>query len=246
MPTATPVVDSALRAQIAPRGVALNLANFLLVARAPNSGAFSGIAPTLAHEIGRRLSLPVELSGFDTPGQVAEAVAHDAWDIAFLGAEPSRAQSIDFTAAYLEIDATYLVPAASTVQTLADVDRAGMRISVSNKSAYELFLSRTLKHATLVRVDGVEASFQTFVVDKLDVLAGLRPRLLTECERLPGSRILAGGFTAIQQAIGVPKGRDRAAGFVRAFVEDVKASGVVARLIAEHQALGATVAPAAP
>ena len=154
-----------------------------------------------------------------------------------------RAGEIDFTTAYVEIEATYLVPAGSPLKTLGDVDRPGLRISVSGRSAYDLYLSRNLKHAELVRSDGIDASYERFVADKLDALAGLRPKLVTEVEKLPGARILEGRFTAIQQAIGVPKGRPLVVQWLQRFVDEVKASGFVAELIERHGARGLTVAP---
>jgi polar amino acid transport system substrate-binding protein len=166
--------------------------------------------------------------------------------VAFLGAEPQRAGEIAFTAAYLEIPATYLVPAGSPIRSLAEVDRAGVRIAVSDKSAYELYLSRTIKHATLMRTQGIDASYDLFVKERLEALAGLKPRLLTDVQTLPGARILDGQFTAVQQAIGTPRARATGAAFLRAFVEEVKASGLVARLIAQNGVQGVTVAPAAP
>jgi polar amino acid transport system substrate-binding protein len=242
-------ISSAVRSDLAPTGklrAGLNYSNFLLVGKDPVSGTPHGLAVDLAQELGRRVGVPVEFVGYDAPGKMADAAQAGAWDIAFLGAEPARATEIAFTAAYLEIEATYLVPAGSPLRSIADVDRDGVRISVSNKSAYELFLSRTLRRAQLLRVDGVDASFQRFVADKLDVLAGLRPRLVTDAEKLPGSRVLEGRFTAIQQAIGTPKGRDAGARYLREFVEEVKASGLVAKAIERHGVRGVSVAPKAP
>jgi polar amino acid transport system substrate-binding protein len=240
---------AAVRSDLAPTGklrVGLNYSNFLLVGKDPVSGNPRGLAVDLAQELGRRAGVPVEFVGYDAPGKLADAAKAGAWDIAFLGAEPARATEIAFTAAYLEIDATYLVPAGSPLRSIADVDRDGVRISVSNKSAYELFLSRTLQRAQLMRVDGVDASFERFVADKLEVLAGLRPRLVTDAQKLPGSRVLEGRFTAIQQAIGTPKGRDAGAQYLREFVEDVKASGLVAKAIERNGVRGVSVAPKAP
>jgi polar amino acid transport system substrate-binding protein len=240
---------AAVRSDLAPTGklrVGLNYSNFLLVGKDPVSGNPRGLAVDLAQELGRRVGVPVEFVGYDAPGKLADAAKAGAWDIAFLGAEPARATEIAFTAAYLEIDATYLVPAGSPLRSIADVDREGVRISVSNKSAYELFLSRTLQRAQLIRVDGVDASFERFVADKLEVLAGLRPRLVTDAQKLPGSRVLEGRFTAIQQAIGTPKGRDPGAQYLREFVEDVKASGLVAKAIERNGVRGVSVAPKAP
>jgi polar amino acid transport system substrate-binding protein len=168
-----------------------------------------------------------------------------AWDVAFLGAEPQRVNEIAFTAAYLEIPATYLVPADSPIRSLADVDKPGVRIAVSDKSAYELWLSRNIKHATLMRTQNIDASFDLFVNERLEVLSGLRPRLLTDVGKLPGARILDGQFTAVQQAIGTPKAREKGAAFLKAFVEDAKASGLVAQAIARNKVQGVTVAPPA-
>ena len=167
------------------------------------------------------------------------------WDVAFLGAEPSRANEIAFTAAYLEIPSTYLVPAGSPIRTIADVDRAGVRIAVSERSAYELYLTRTVKHAKLVYAKGIDGSYEVFVSQKLEALAGLKPRLLTDVQKLPGARVLDGQFTGVQQAIGTPKSRAAAAEYLRQFVEDVKASGFVAEAIAKNGVEGVSVAPPA-
>jgi polar amino acid transport system substrate-binding protein len=177
---------------------------------------------------------------------MADAVRTGVWDIAFLAAEPARANEIAFSAAYLEIEATYLVPAGSPIRTLADVDRPGVRIAVADKAAYDLYLSRTLKHAQLVRAEGIDGSYELFVAQRLDVLSGLKPRLLMDVEKLPGARILDGRFTAVQQGIGTPKARAAAAGYLREFVEEAKSSGFVAAAIAKHGVRGVNVAPATP
>ena len=188
----------------------------------------------------------MEFVAFETAGKLADGVKTGAWDVAFLGAEPQRAGEIAFTAAYLEIPATYLVPAGSPIRSIADVDRQGVRIAVADKSAYELYLSRTIQHATLMRVQGIDASLELFLSQKLDVLSGLKPRLLMDVEKLPGARLLDGQFTGVQQAIGTPKARETAARFLRGFVEDVKASGLVAQAISSNGVRGVSVAPPAP
>ena len=241
-------VSPAARADLTPTGtlrVGINLGNFLLTSKDPVSGEPRGIAVDLGRELGRRLGAPVEIVGYPTPGELADAAPSGAWDVGFLGAEPHRAKEIIFTAAYVEIEATYLVRPGSSLRALSDVDRAGVRIAVPEKSAYELYLSRTLKHAQLARTKGGDAAFKLFVEDKLDALAGLKPRLVKDHEKLPGSRILDGRFTAVQQAIGIPKGRDAGANFLRAYVEDIKASGLVARTIDENGVRGLSVAPPA-
>ena len=239
-------IPAAVRSELVPTDslrVGVNLGNFLLVNKDPATGELRGVVPYLAQELGRRLDAQVELISSPGAGQVADAAKTGAWDVGFIGAEPQRAEEIAFTPAYLEIPATYLVPAGSAIRSLADVDRKGVRIAVSAKSAYDLFLSRNLKHAQLVRAEGIPASYALFVADKLEVLSGLLPRLVTDAQALPGSRILEGRFTAIQQAIGTPKARAAGAAWLREFVADIKSSGLVARAIARHGVKGVSVAP---
>ena len=239
---------SVARSELAPAGtlrVALNMSNFLLTATDPVTGEPCGIAADLGRELGQRLGVPVALLPYPNPGELADAAPTGVWDVGLIGAEPQRAHAIDFTAAYVEIEATYLVPPGSPLQTIADVDRPGIRIAAPARSAYELYLSRTLQHAQLVREQGGENAFKRFVEDRLDALAGLRPRLVTDQDALPGSRLLEGRFTAVQQAAGTPKGRPAGAQYLRAFIEDVKATGLVARLIETNRVRGLTVAPPA-
>lgn len=236
----TPAQES----ELAPGGklrVGVNLGNFLLVSKDASTGELRGVVPDLAAELARRLGVPFELVSYPGAGEVADAVATGAWDVAFIGAEPQRAASIAFTLAYVEIPATYLVPAGSPIRKLADVDRPGVRIATAARSAYDLYLSRNLKHAQLVRAEGLPASYDLFVRERLEVLSGLLPRLTTDLARLPGARILDGRFTAIQQAIGTPKARSAAAQYLRQFVADIKASGLVAAAIERHQVQGVSV-----
>src|SRR6266513_5027235 len=244
-----PDVSPAARSELAPTGklrVGINVQNFLLVNKERTDGQYSGIAVDLGRELGRRLGVPVELVAFDTAGKLADAVKAGAWDVAFLGSEPSRANEIAFSAAYLEVEAGYLVPAGSPIRTIAEVDREGVRVAVNAKSAYELYLTRNLQRAKLFRAPTVDASYELFVADKLDVLAGLKPRLVMDAEKLPGSRVLEGRFSAVQQAIGTPQGRPSGARYLREFAEDAKASGFVAKAIERHAVRGVSVAPKAP
>lgn len=235
---------STARTELAPTAklrVGLNMGNFLLTATEAATGKPKGIAADLGQELGRRLGVPVELVPFPSPGALADAAKSGVWDVGFLGAEPQRANEIDFTAAYVEIEATYLLPPGSPIKAITDVDRQGVRIAISGKSAYDLYLSRHLKHAELVRERGDEV-FRRFVADKLEAMAGLRPGLVKNQQDLPGSRILDGNFTAVQQAAGVPKGRPAGAKYLREFIEDAKATGLVAKLIEKHGVRGLTVA----
>jgi polar amino acid transport system substrate-binding protein len=235
-----------MKKEIAPTGtlrVGLNYQNFLLVLGDGPDGEPRGIAPDLARELARRLGLPIEYVKFDAAGKLADAVKAGTWDVAFLGAEPTRANEIAFSAAYLEIPVTFLVPAGSPIRSIADVDREGVRVSVSEKSAYDLYLTRTLKRAKLVRAPGIDASYDCFIAQKLEALAGLKPRLVQDAAKLAGSRILDGQITGVQQAIGTPKAREQAAKYLREFAEDVKASGFVAQAIERHKVPGVNVAP---
>lgn len=241
----SPSITPALRTELAPTGtlrVALNLSNFLLVSDGRAPGGPIGVAPDMGREIAARLQVPVSFVLYESPGELAAAAGTKAWDIGLIGADPLRATEIVFSHAYLEIEASYLVRADSPIQSLGDVDRPGVRIAVGDKTAYDMYLRRTLQHATLHRAAGLEASYQLFVSESLDALAGLRPRLVADQLRLPGSRILPGRFTAIQQAIGTPIERVAAAAWLQAFATEARA-GLVAGLIAQHQVIGVSVAP---
>jgi polar amino acid transport system substrate-binding protein len=235
-----------IKAQLAPHGVlraAINMGNFLLVTGRAENGDPTGVSPSMAAAIADALGVPVRFVPFAKPGELADQVGNDVWDIGNIGAEPARAEKIAFTAAYAEIEATYLVPPGSPLKTIADVDKPGVRIAVTARSAYDLWLDRNIKQATLVRTDTLDSAFELFVSDKLEALAGLRPRLLTDVEKVPGAVILDGQFTAVQQAVGTARTNTEAAAWLHGFVEQAKASGLVAKFIAEHKVSGLSVAP---
>lgn len=249
-PDTLPDPSPAAIAALAPTGTlraAINLSNFLLVTGRGADGNPEGVSPDMARELARRLGVGIELLRYKSPGELADAVESSVWDIGNIGAEPQRAKSIAFTAAYCEIDATYIVPAGSTITTPEEADQPGRRIVTAARSAYGLWLERNIHHAELIQVSGLDESFERFVNDNLDALSGLRPRLITDVERIPGARVLDGRFTAVQQAIGTPRNRDDAGfAYLTAFVEHAKASGFVAGLIAKHNVAGLSVAgPAA-
>jgi polar amino acid transport system substrate-binding protein len=233
-------------AQLAPHGVlraGINLGNFLLVTGRDAHGSPEGVAPDLARAVAESLGVPVRFVPYARPGTLADAVGTDAWDIGLIGAEPQRAETIAFTAAYAEIEATYLVPAGSPIASLADIDRPGLRVASTARAAYDLWLDRNVRHATLLRAESIEGAFALFTDQRLEALAGLRPRLIADAAALPGSRILDGAFMTVQQAIGTARANTAAADFLRGFVEQAKASGLVARLIGRHGVQGLSVAP---
>src|SRR5919108_4953195 len=221
--------------ELAPTGklrAAINLGNSVL-AQKDSSGELRGVSVDLARELAERAGVPLELVPFEAAGKVFEALKAGAWDIAFLAIEPVRAAEIDFTAPYVLIEGTYMVPKDSPLKAIADVDRPGVRIAVGRGSAYDLYLTRTIKHATLVRAQtgGGRAMIDLFLADKLEAAAGVKQPLVAYAKTDPTVRVMDGRFMEIQQAMGTPKGRDAAARTLRAFVEEMKASGFVAEAL---------------
>lgn len=235
--------------QLAPGGVlraGINMGNFLLVTDRTPEGDPDGVSPDMAREIARRLGVPCRLVPYARPSDLADDAGKDKWDIGNIGAEPQRAEKIAFTAAYCEIEATYLVPPGSSITAMDQVDVAGNRIYTGAGAAYTLWLERNIRHATLELVPGGGvAAFQKFLDDKAEVYAGLRPGLISDVEKLPGARILDGQFMAVQQAIGTARANAAAASWLADFVEEAKRSGMVAGLIEKHKVRGLSVAPAA-
>ena len=241
-------MNDKVRAQLAPTGVlraGINLSNFLLVTGRSENGEPTGVAPDMAREIATALGVTVKYVTFKSPGELGDQVGKDVWDIGLIGAEPQRAEKIQFTAAYVEIEATYMVPEGSPIQSIADVDRKGVRIAVSARSAYDLWLVNNIRNATLVQVSGLDAAYEKFMSDKLEVLAGLRPGLLKDVAKAPGLKILDGKFTAVQQAVGTAKANVEGAAFLADFVEKAKKSGMVQGFIDRHRVKGLSVAPPA-
>lgn len=235
-------LPDAVRAELAPNGrlrAALNYANTLLIStRGTNP---TGVAPDLARELAKRAGAAVEFIGYANAGLAADAAAAGAWDVAFIGAEPQRAGDITFTRAYVEIEATYLVQPMSALQTVADADREGVHIVSAARAAYTLYLQRTLRRAALIEADGLPAAFEMFVEKNFEVMAGLRPNLEANALKAPGTRLLDGAFTAVQQAMGVPKPRLAAAAYLAAFADEITASGLLGELIARHGIKGLSI-----
>jgi polar amino acid transport system substrate-binding protein len=239
-------VTPAVRADLAPTGrlrAGINYGNFILATKDRATGESRGVAVDLLQYVAGRLGVPAEIVAYDSVAVMGDAAPTNAWDIAFLGSDPQREALMSFTPAYLEIDATYLVPGASPLRTAAEADREGLRVAAPARANYELFLSRNLQRAQLVSTQGVPAAFDLLVSGKVDALAGLKQALLDLLEKLPGSRILEGRFMGVQQSIAVPKGRDAGLAYLRRIVEDAKASGLVARAIEKTGARGVSVAP---
>lgn len=227
---------------LAPTGklrVGINFGNMVLAQGTPE--APRGITPDLSREIGKRLGVAVEFIPFDAAGKTFEALKVGKLDIIFLAIEPVRAAEIEFTAPYVLIEGVYMVAKDSPLKTIADVDRAGVRIGVNKDSAYDLFLTRTLKHAKLLRA---ESGVDLFLKDKLEAAAGVKQPLVAFAKANPNVRVMDGRFMEIRQAMGTPKGREAGARYLRAFVEEMKASGFVADALKRSHQPDAAVAPA--
>ncbi len=245
--TAKSSVPPAAKADLTPTGklrAGINFQNVLLTTRGPN-GEQGGVAVEFARELARRLDVPLEIIADESAGALADSVSAKAWDISVLGIEPQRAEQITFATPLTEIEATYMVPAGSTVRSVEEVDRPGIRIASAAKSAYDLYLARTIKQAKLVQIAGIEAAQEHFLREKLEALAGLRPGLLEFVPTVPGARILEGNFYVVRHTVGTPKGRPAADAYLRDLVEDVKAAGLVADWIRKSGVKGLSVAPPA-
>ena len=244
----TPQLTPAAKAELAPTGVlraGINIANFLLVtSKDEKTGEPCGVAPDMARALAARLEVPVKLIPFDSPGKLADAAGSGIWEVGLLGAEPSRAEQIAFTAAYVEIEASYLVPPGSKLQSTEEVDRPGVRIAISARSAYDLYLSRNLKHATLVRAPTTEAAAALYQNDAgMAALAGVRQMLNDTQKARPGYRVLPDSYTRIEMAAGMPHGHEAGFRYLAAFFESVKASGFVRASLDRNGQTGAIVAP---
>jgi polar amino acid transport system substrate-binding protein len=241
---AVPPAPTLVAAQLAPGGTlraAINYGNPLLATR-DASGEPRGVSVDLARELARRLGVPLEPVIYTAAGKVVEGIRAGAWDVGFFAIDPVRAADTDFTAPYLLIEGAFLVPEASPITRNEDVDRAGVRVAAAKGSAYDLYLTRALKQATLVHAPTSQAVTDTLLAQKLDVAAGVKQQMQADAKRLPGLRLLDGRFMEIRQAMALPRGRAAGAAYLREFIEEMKASGFIAESLRRHGVDGAVVA----
>jgi polar amino acid transport system substrate-binding protein len=244
-PPAVPL--AAVRAELAGTGklrAAINFGNPILASRGPG-GEPQGVSVDLAREAARRLDLTLELVPFNSAGNTVEAVKAGRVDLAFVAIDPVRGADLDYTAPYVIIEGAYLVRQASPLQRNDEVDRAGTRVAVGRGSAYDLYLTREIHAATLLRVPTSPVVVDEFLKQGLEVAAGVKQQLEADAQRVGGVRLLPGRFMVIEQAMGVPKGRKAAQAWLSAYIEEMKASGFVAAALQRHRIEGAAVAPAA-
>jgi polar amino acid transport system substrate-binding protein len=243
MTTAAP--SDVARSELAPGGklrAAINFGNPILANKDATTGEARGVSVDLARELGKRLGVPVELVAYTAAGKVVEGIKAGEWDIAFFAIDPVRAADTDFTAAYVVIEGAYLVRKDSPIKRNEEVDREGIRVVVGRGSAYDLYLTREIKRATLMRGPTSPAVTDMMVADKLEVAAGVKQQLEADAKRIPGLRLLDGRFMEINQAMAVRKGRPEGAAYLTAFVEEMKSSGFVAAALKRHGIEGAAVA----
>ena len=246
----TSPVSAALRSEFAPSGtlvMGVNYGNIVHTQKDPGGGAPLGVAPELARELARRLGVPIRYVTYDTAGKLADDARTRTWDLAFLAVDPARAKDISFSEPYVLISGSYLVRRDAPMRTVKEFDQPGMKIAVGLKSAYDLFRSRDLKHAELVRYPTSQAAIDAFVQgrDGLGAAAGVRQPLVIAAKKDANFRVIEDSFMTIGQAVGVPNGRPNAARYLHDYVEEQKANGFIARKLAESGNADATVAPAA-
>ena len=223
----------------------MNLSNALFTTKNAR-GELQGVSVDIMREMASRMGVPVDFVVFPTPGDVSDAAAGDKWDVAVLAIEQGRAESVAFSPPMTEIEATYAVRKDAPFRTVAEVDASGVRIAAANKAGYELYLTRTLKNATLIRTKQLEGAIVEFNAHRADAVAGLRPAILEAMDKLPDARLLDGNFMTVNHGIATPRARGKGADCAKAIVDDLNASGFVARSIAKHGIQGLSALKGAP
>jgi polar amino acid transport system substrate-binding protein len=239
--TSPTTVPDAARSELAPTGklrAGMNLGNALFTTKDAATGELRGVSVDLMHELASRLGVRVDFVVYATPGDVADASEKGIWDVAILAIEQARAQTIAFSPAMTEIEATYVVHKDSALRSTEQVDASGIHISAPEKAGYELYLTRTLRNATLIRTKGFQASIDPFNERRADALAGLKPALLESMDKMPDARLLDGKVMTVNHGLGIPRERRAAAGYLKVFVEEMNASGFVANSIERHRVQG--------
>lgn len=238
----SPQLNDPARSALAPTGklrAGMNLGNGLFTTKDATTGELRGVSIDLMRELAKRLSVPLELVVHATPGDVTDAIDKGTWDVAILAIEQSRAEKIAFSPAMTEIEATYLVHKDSPLRAVAQVDAPGIRISTPDKAGYELYLTRTLRSASLIRSKSFPGAVDVFNERRAEALAGLKPALLESMDKTPDARFVDGNFMTVNHGIGTPRERGAAAAaYVKSFVDEMSASGFVASSIERHGVKG--------
>jgi polar amino acid transport system substrate-binding protein len=223
--------------------VGVGLGSLTTAIKDPATGEVKGPALELGRALAARIGIQSVAVEYPRPGAVIDGLSANAWDIAILIIDPVRAQQVDFSNPFLQSDLTYLVAAGSTIQSVADVDQAGIRIGVARRDSSDLQLTGVLKRAELVRTDSIAAAVELLRTGGVNAIALNRPSLIAQSATLPGSRVLNDGFAHFYSGVAVPKGRDGRIAYINEFIEEAKASGLVKRMIEKLAMQGVQVAP---
>ena len=232
--------------QLAPKGrlrAAINLSNFLLVTGKEANGDPQGVSPDMAKALANQLGVELELISFNRPGELADAISEDVWDIGNIANEPERAKSITFSSPYTLIESTYMVRNSLNINSIKDVDKEGIRIAVAERSAYDLWLTSNIKNAVLKRAKSINESFTIFEDNKYEVLAGLRPKLVDDLKKTENCNILPEAFTFINQCIGSKPGNIEAETYINNFIKNSIENGFVKKLLLKYEVLGKLSVP---
>ena len=227
--------------QLAPKGylrAAINLSNFLLVTGKESNGDPQGVSPDMAKALANELNVDIKLITFNRPGELADAILEDAWDIGNIANEPERAKSITFSLPYTTIESTFLIRNDLNINSLQDVDKKGIKIAVAERSAYDLWLTENIKNADLIRAKSIDESFSVFQENKYEVLAGLRPKLIDDIKKTTDCYLLDEPFTFINQCIGSKPGNLEAKNFINNFVKKNIENGFIKNLLSKYNVLG--------
>ena len=227
--------------QLAPKGylrAAINLSNFLLVTGKESNGDPQGVSPDMAKALANELNVDIKLITFNRPGELADAILEDAWDIGNIANEPERAKSITFSLPYTTIESTFLIRNGLNINSLQDVDKKGIKIAVAERSAYDLWLTENIKNADLIRAKSIDESFSVFQENKYEVLAGLRPKLIDDIKKTTDCYLLDEPFTFINQCIGSKPGNLEAKNFINNFVKKNIENGFIKNLLSKYNVLG--------
>ncbi|CAK0887493.1 unnamed protein product [Prorocentrum cordatum] len=220
--------------EIAPTGklrVALNMRNEMLVSGKSADGTPEGLAPSVAAAFAEKIGVPVEFVPYSSVPDISKDAEADKWDVAMIGADPSRAEHVDFTAPYCQIEATFAVPTTSGAQKCEQIDKAGVKIASCKGANYTLWLERNLKQATLEAIEGHDETYEYFTENAMQAIAGLRPKLKKDNAKRPGTRILKDKFMAVEQAVGLKKGRPEGFKALSDFITEAKKSGLIKDLM---------------
>ena len=227
--------------QLAPKGylrAAINLSNFLLVTGKESNGDPQGVSPDMAKALAYELNVDIKLITFNRPGELADAISEDAWDIGNIANEPERAKSITFSLPYTTIESTFLIRNGLNINSLQDVDKKGIKIAVAERSAYDLWLTENIKNADLIRAKSIDESFSIFQENKYEVLAGLRPKLIDDIKKTTDCYLLDEPFTFINQCIGSKPGNLESKNFINSFVKKNIENGFIKKLLSKYNVLG--------